>query len=83
MSDTYGYGICCQHGAGEFKTTVNGEPVAIISSGVLRDVVGESVDVLGAVLTPPSTAGWMSRTMKTLKRRIGRYRVSRPAPAYP
>jgi hypothetical protein len=76
MSDTYGYGICCQHGAGEFKTTVNGEPIATISSGVFRDIVGESVGVLGAVLTPPSTAGWMSRTMTTRKRRIGRYSLT-------
>jgi hypothetical protein len=28
MTDTHGDRICCQYGAGEFKITVNGEPVA-------------------------------------------------------
>jgi hypothetical protein len=27
MADTYRDGVCCQYGAGEFKITVNGEPV--------------------------------------------------------
>jgi hypothetical protein len=31
MTDTYGDGICCQYGAGGFKKTLNGEPVAITS----------------------------------------------------
>jgi hypothetical protein len=43
------------------------------SSGEYRDVVRES-----AVGGPPSTNGWMSRTMATRTRRVGRYRVSRP-----
>ncbi len=38
-TDTYGNGICCSYGAGEFKITVNGEPVAISSSGECREVV--------------------------------------------
>jgi hypothetical protein len=33
MTDTYGDGMCCQYGAGEFKITMNGEPGAIGSSG--------------------------------------------------
>jgi hypothetical protein len=32
-TDTYGNGICYPYGVGEFNTTVNGEPVAISSSG--------------------------------------------------
>jgi hypothetical protein len=50
MNDTYGDGICCQYGAGKFKMTVHGEPVAICSSSSsreFRDVVRESIDVVG------------------------------------
>jgi hypothetical protein len=44
--ETYGYGICCQYGAGRFKATVNGEPVAISNTGEFRDVVRESFDAV-------------------------------------
>jgi hypothetical protein len=37
MSDTYIDGICCQYRAGEFKITVNGESLAISSSGEARE----------------------------------------------
>jgi hypothetical protein len=47
MSDTYGDGICCQNRAGEFKITMNGESVAISSSGKFRAVVRESFFVFG------------------------------------
>jgi hypothetical protein len=46
MTDTYGDGMCCQYGAGEFKSTMNGEPGAIGSSEKFRDVVRESFDVV-------------------------------------
>jgi hypothetical protein len=52
MAGTYGDGICCRYGAGEFKTTVSGEPVAISSSGEFRDVVRESFDVVGRSTGP-------------------------------
>jgi hypothetical protein len=76
MADTYGDGICCRYGSGEFKITVNGEPVAISisnSSGESRDFVRESFDVVGAVMAAPSTSGWMLRTMTIRMRRVGRY----------
>jgi hypothetical protein len=46
MTNTYGDGMSCQYGAGEFKITMNGEPGAISSSGEFRDVVRESFDVV-------------------------------------
>jgi hypothetical protein len=44
---TYGDGIYCQYGADQFKATVNGEPVAISTSGEFRDVARESFDAVG------------------------------------
>jgi hypothetical protein len=46
MTDMYGYGICCQYGAGKFKITVKSESVAISSSRYFRDVVRESIFVV-------------------------------------
>jgi hypothetical protein len=46
MTDTYGDGICCQYGAGEFHITVYGEPVAIISSEKFPGVVRKSLEVV-------------------------------------
>jgi hypothetical protein len=71
-TDTYGDGICCQYGAGRFKATVNGEPVAISSSGEFQDVVRERFDVVRRSTSPPSTIDWMSRTMTTRMGRVGR-----------
>jgi hypothetical protein len=51
-TDAYRYGICCQCNTGEFKATVNGEPVAISSSGEFRDVVRESFDVVRRSTSP-------------------------------
>ena len=45
-TDASGYGICCRDGPGRFKATVNGEPVAISSSGEFRYVIRESFDVV-------------------------------------
>jgi hypothetical protein len=77
-TDTYGDVIWCRYGAGRFKATVNGEPIAISSSGELRDVVRESFDVVRLSTSPPLTIGWMSHTMTTRMGRFGCYRVSRP-----
>jgi hypothetical protein len=65
MIDTYVDGNCYQYGAGESKVTVNGEPVAISSSGYFQDVVRESFDVVGCT---PSITGWMSRMTTTRMR---------------
>jgi hypothetical protein len=48
LSDTYGDGICCQYGSGEFKITVNGEPLIITSNGEFQDVTRETFDVVGS-----------------------------------
>ena len=45
-TDTYGNGVCCPYGAGEFNNTVNGKPVAISSSGEFRDVVREQAFIV-------------------------------------
>ena len=73
-TDTYGDGICRQYGASRFKATVNGEPIAISSSGEFR----ESFDVVRRSTSPPSTIDWMSHTITTRMERFGCYRVSRP-----
>jgi hypothetical protein len=52
MTDAHGYGICCQDSPGRFKATVNGEPVAISSSGEFRDVDRESFDVVKRSTSP-------------------------------
>jgi hypothetical protein len=36
MNDTRGDWICCQYSVGEFKITVNGEPVAITGVSIRR-----------------------------------------------
>jgi hypothetical protein len=48
MTDTYGDGICCQHGSGEFNITVNGEPVVVGGNGDFGDVVQETINVVGS-----------------------------------
>jgi hypothetical protein len=47
LSDTYGDGFCCQYGSGEFRITVNGEPVVVGSNGEFEGVVVETFDVVG------------------------------------
>jgi hypothetical protein len=47
MTDIYGCGICYQYVAGESKITVNGKPVTISSSREFRDVIRESIFVVG------------------------------------
>jgi trypsin len=47
LSDTFGDGICCQYGSGEFKITVNGEPVVVASNGEFENVTRETFDVVG------------------------------------
>jgi bacillolysin len=37
MTDAVGDGICCQHGIGEFKITVNGELIAVGGNGNFGD----------------------------------------------
>jgi hypothetical protein len=78
MTDTYEYGICCQYSTGEFKITVNGESVATSSIGEFRDVIGKATTWSGAVLAPPWTTSWTSRTMTNRIRRAGRSVVSWP-----
>jgi hypothetical protein len=39
MTDTYGDGVCYRYGAGEFKITINREPMATTTSGDFRDVI--------------------------------------------
>jgi hypothetical protein len=39
MTDMYGDGICYRYGAGEFKITMNSEPMATTTSGEFRDVI--------------------------------------------
>jgi hypothetical protein len=51
-TDAYGYGIRCQYSPGRFKATVNGEPVAMSSSGEFRDVNRESFDVVRRSTSP-------------------------------
>jgi trypsin len=47
LSDAYGDGFCCQYGSGEFKISVNGEPVVVGSNGEFEGVVVETFDVVG------------------------------------
>jgi hypothetical protein len=46
LSDTFGDGICCQFGSGEFSITVNGEPVVAGSNGGFQDTIAETFDVV-------------------------------------
>jgi hypothetical protein len=50
MTDTFGDGICCLEGNGEFKITVNGE-LAASNNGDFEDVVRETFDVVGRATT--------------------------------
>jgi trypsin len=52
MTDTYGDGICCQYGSGEFKITVNGEPVPFSNNGEFGDDFSETFDVVGLNTNP-------------------------------
>jgi hypothetical protein len=52
MTDTFGDGICCQYGSGEFKITVNGEPVAVGGNGEFGDVVQETFEVVDVSTAP-------------------------------
>jgi hypothetical protein len=66
-TDTYGNGICCPYGAGEFNITLNGEPVAISSSGSGKKDFSWSDAVLASTLA----TGWVLRTLPVLC--AGRY----------
>jgi hypothetical protein len=48
LTDTYGDGICCEYGSGEFKITVNGELLVTASNGEFQDVTRETFDVVGS-----------------------------------
>ena len=52
LTDTFGDGICCQYGTGEFNITVNGEPVVVGSNGEFEDVTRETFDVVGRNVGP-------------------------------
>jgi hypothetical protein len=52
LTDTYGDGFCCSYGRGEFKITVNGEPVVTGNNGAFRDVTAETFDVVGLNAAP-------------------------------
>jgi hypothetical protein len=54
MTDSFGDGICCQFGIGEFTITVNGEPVAIGGNGDFGDVIQETFDVVDAPTSAPT-----------------------------
>jgi hypothetical protein len=59
MTDTEGDGICCEFGIGEFKITVNGEPVAVGNNGKFGDFIQETfgvVDVVEAPTRAPTSA---------------------------
>jgi trypsin len=45
--DPFGDGICCEYGSGDFKITVNGEPVAIGGNGDFEYSIQETFDVGG------------------------------------
>jgi trypsin len=52
LTDTYGDGFCCDYGRGEFKITVNGEPVVTGSNGAFQDVTAETFNVVGLNAAP-------------------------------
>jgi hypothetical protein len=52
LTDAYGDGFCCDYGRGEFKITVNGEPVVTGSNGAFQDVTAETFDVVGLNAAP-------------------------------
>jgi hypothetical protein len=53
ITDAYGDGICCDYGSGEFKITVNGEPVVTGSNGQFQDGTTETFNVVGLNVGPP------------------------------
>jgi hypothetical protein len=53
ITDTYGDGFCCDYGNGEFKITVNGEPVVTGSNGQFQDGTTETFNVVGLNAGPP------------------------------
>jgi lysophospholipase L1-like esterase len=53
MTDSYGDGICCQHGAGEFEITVNGNGNTVATGGQFTDVDTKAF-VVGGTSTPGS-----------------------------
>lgn len=52
LTDTYGDGFCCDYGRGEFKITLNGEPVVTGSNGEFQDVIVETFNVVGLNAAP-------------------------------
>jgi hypothetical protein len=56
MTDTFGDGICCSFGIGEFKITVNGESIAAGDNGDFGDVVQVTFDVSEAPTRAPTRA---------------------------
>jgi trypsin len=48
ITDAYGDGFCCSYGNGEFKITVNGEPVVTGSNGDFEGVIVKTFDVVGS-----------------------------------
>merc|ERR1712029_978589 len=54
IADTYGDGICCSYGSGEYKIKVNGEEV--VSGGEFGASKTENFSVTSAPIAPPTTA---------------------------
>jgi trypsin len=52
VTDTESDGICCKYGIGEFKITVNGEPVVVGDNGEFGDVIQNTFDVVDVVEAP-------------------------------
>lgn len=46
ITDSYGDGMCCEYGRGEFKITVNGEPVVVSNNGQFQDVFTKTFNVV-------------------------------------
>jgi hypothetical protein len=65
MTDSEGDGICCQNGIGEFKITVNGEPVAVGGNGDFGDVIQETFDVVEATTRAPTSAPSIAPSIST------------------
>jgi hypothetical protein len=56
MTDTFGDGICCEFGIGEFKIAVNGESKAAGDNGDFGDVIRVTFDVSEASTSDVSEA---------------------------
>merc|ERR1712176_853538 len=54
IADTYGDGICCSYGSGEYKIKVNGEEV--VSGGEFGASKTENFSVTSSPVAPPTTA---------------------------